>query len=420
MQDVSNQSNIAERKLSNRKYLIVARVGDKSLHREWISHSEKRNFDILLDYYGNVPNKYRDECDFYVQSKGLKWPGLYAILKTHRSLILQYDSVWFPDDDISVDTLTINFMFEVFTKYQLDLAQPALTRDSFFTHGITIQNPEFKLRFTDFVEVMVPLFSREALEKVWTTFGESQSGWGLDNIWPKYLGYPDGKIAIIDETPVKHTRPVGGGELYQKLNISPHFEVTTMVRKYIVLLRKLAVLSGVLSDSNSDEQVYGSNLAVHLISGAPMELLANDRFNLEYLYPNVTRTIKESSNSYTELEMIVESINNQNFENIDTITRFHDDSILRTVEKFGKNIPYMLVKIAESLFEQKQFVRAIVYLNNAIQLNERDSEALYYAALIAHLHGQNGQATKWLQMIEYKEPKVLNLLSKIYREGVAG
>jgi hypothetical protein len=59
------------------------------------------------------------------------------------------------------------------------------------------------------VEIMIPGFSRSALERLLPTLDESETGWGwgLDSVWPKLLGYED--VGIIDGTPVLHTRPVG-------------------------------------------------------------------------------------------------------------------------------------------------------------------------------------------------------------------
>ncbi|KAK3241370.1 hypothetical protein CYMTET_48860 [Cymbomonas tetramitiformis] len=61
-----------------------------------------------------------------------------------------------------------------------------------------------KLRYTQFVEVQMPVFSRYALEKCMKTFQETTSTWGLDLIWPKLLGYPTDKIAIIDAVQAYH------------------------------------------------------------------------------------------------------------------------------------------------------------------------------------------------------------------------
>lgn len=410
----NGKSNHSFEKVSSRRYLIVCRVGDNSIHGEWIEKNETRNFDLFLDYFGDQPNRYRDECDYYIQSKGLKWPGLYSIIENFNELIFSYDAVWLPDDDISVDTQTINEMFDLFTAYDLLMAQPALTKDSYFTHGITIVNPEFILRFTDFVEIMVPLFSKKALSKLWSIFNESQSGWGLDNVWIGHLDPPEQRVAIIDKTPVKHTRPVGGGELYQKLNISPHQELTAMIRSYNAFLRKFAVLGGLLRNSgNSSKLIQGEQLVIHLVSGAPVELLSVHKFMIEYLYPNVTRIIRNSIDSENELTNIIFEVNKHNLRNLRAILRFHDDTILNAIEKFATNVLYVLVTVARALLEEGQYERSLLYLNTALRLQDRDPEALYYTALIMHLHGQNARALKLLELIGSKTPKVQELILRI-------
>jgi hypothetical protein len=72
-----------------------------------------------------------------------------------------------------------------------------------------MENRRFYGRWTGFVEIMVPAFSRAALEKLQPTLDLSDTGWGwgLDSLWPKLLDYKN--VGIIDGTPVVHTRPVG-------------------------------------------------------------------------------------------------------------------------------------------------------------------------------------------------------------------
>ncbi|HEX2577375.1 MAG TPA: hypothetical protein VHK88_13555, partial [Aquihabitans sp.] len=91
----------------------------------------------------------------------------------------------------------------------LDLFAPALDAESYFAHYITMHNPRFFGRFVGFVEIMIPGFSRPALERLLPTLGESETGWGwgLDSVWPKLLDYTN--VAIIDGVTVSHTRPVG-------------------------------------------------------------------------------------------------------------------------------------------------------------------------------------------------------------------
>lgn len=216
----------------SKRFLVMARVGDSSLHKAWIKCSEERNFDLFLEYYGDGSNDYRNDCDFYSEGNETKWPRLYKLIETWNENIFTYDAVWFPDDDIYMDCLTVNEMFNLFTEYNLLLAQPGLTSDSYWSHFITLGNKKFILRYTNFVEVMAPIFSNEALKLCWETFRKCKSGWGLDSVWPKILGYPDDKIAILDKILMKHTRPIGDGELYKDIDCNPKKERSNIEAEY--------------------------------------------------------------------------------------------------------------------------------------------------------------------------------------------
>ena len=212
--------------------LIVVRAGDASLHGEW-TRGAGRDFDIFVSYYGSIAGRHLDDADFYEARPGPKWPALAALLSTHPALLDAYDAFWFPDDDLAASTDTINRMFAFFHAHQLALAQPALTRDSYFTWATLLQEPRAHLRFTRFVEVMAPLFSRAALRVCMPTFDESRSGWGLDWVWPTLCDRAHlGRIAVIDATPVRHTRPVGG-ELYRRHpEMAPRADAEQVLAKY--------------------------------------------------------------------------------------------------------------------------------------------------------------------------------------------
>lgn len=201
--------------MAKRRFLVIARVGDKSLHAEWIRGAD-RTFDLYLSYYGATPGRYAAEADYWREQKGPKWPVIHDHLVADATTIAGYEAVWFPDDDLSVDAAGIDQLFEHFTDHRLSLAQPALTADSYYSHAFLLRDEACALRHANFVEVMAPVFSTAALRILGPTFGQSASGWGLDHIWPSLLRAKDqhAKVAIIDAVPVRHTRPIGG-ELYQ-------------------------------------------------------------------------------------------------------------------------------------------------------------------------------------------------------------
>jgi hypothetical protein len=139
---------------------------------------------------------------------GPKWSGIRKILNEWSGW-RDYDYIWLPDDDISANQDTISRMFDVARAVGLELFAPALHETSYYAHFITMKNRNFYGRWVGFVEIMMPGFSRPALERVLPTLDLTQTGWGwgLDSLWPKLLDYKN--IGIIDGTPVIHTRPVG-------------------------------------------------------------------------------------------------------------------------------------------------------------------------------------------------------------------
>jgi hypothetical protein len=218
-----------------RPNLVIVRAGDESLHERWLDDGAQRTFDLFVSYYGDNPSRFKENADFYEFSKGLKWPALFDVFSRHRNLLTSYKGFWFPDDDLLTDCRNVCRMFELLHDYDLWLAQPALQPGSYASHPVTLMVQNVRLRFTDFVEIMCPLFSTYSLRSLFETFSYSMSGWGLDFLWPHLLGYPENRIAILDETPVKHTRPLRTGSSYDycsRAGIRPRAELRQIVKKY--------------------------------------------------------------------------------------------------------------------------------------------------------------------------------------------
>lgn len=189
-------------------YLAVFRAGPSSLHPEAVARLQAQNFDFALSWFGDGPPHAADGAVFVHHQKGAKWPGLEQTLRTHWETIQQYRYIWLPDDDLLCVPEDVSRLFAICEDLELELAQPALTPDSYYTHLITVQHSAFQLRFTNFVEIMAPVFSRDMLARVLHTLSGQISGFGLDALWPRYTRL--GKVAVVDDTPVKHTRPLFG------------------------------------------------------------------------------------------------------------------------------------------------------------------------------------------------------------------
>jgi Protein of unknown function (DUF707) len=228
------------------KNLVFVRAGDSSLHKEWIEPKNAKCFELYIEYYGENAGRYAEDADYYSYNQtGTKFPRFFEIISQNKNLLTDFDAVWIADDDLSISADAISAMFELFHRHQLWLAQPALTKHSHHTWPTLLQDPRYTLRYTNFIEVMAPIFSKSALQRCWTTFEKSTSGWGLDYVWPKLLGYPLDKIAILDETPMIHTRKIGGGDIYSSINVNPWEEMERVKEIYDISPMGIEIYGGI-------------------------------------------------------------------------------------------------------------------------------------------------------------------------------
>jgi hypothetical protein len=192
--------------------LVIAVCGDESLHRHWLSKANPE-FDLFVVYYGNNKNRYANDGLFYQQQKGSKF-NIISQLEIPE----QYDAILIPDDDLYWNANDINLFFRRFHEYDLWLAQPSII--GYQSLLITANVPQSLLRYTSWVEIMTPCFSKYAYDKCRISFSENRTNWGIDCLWTKLLGFPQDKIAIVDELAAIHTRPCFFGDTYQNNNNS--------------------------------------------------------------------------------------------------------------------------------------------------------------------------------------------------------
>lgn len=209
--------------------LALIRAGASSLHGSY--STAERRFDFALSSFVESPPDV-DGAVFVDHVAGPKWTGLLATIRDHWDLIAKYRYIWLPDDDLRATAGAVNRLFERSREFQLDLAQPALTRDSYFSHVITLEHRAFLLRFTNFIELMAPLCSRAQLERMLPTLSAAVSGWGLDYVWPRLSCL--GRVAVIDDALVTHTRPVGGPSYVHGRNagLTPNDELQLTAARY--------------------------------------------------------------------------------------------------------------------------------------------------------------------------------------------
>jgi hypothetical protein len=92
------------------------------------------------------------------------------------------------------------------------MAQPALSPNSYFFHPITVKNEQYEIgRLTNFVEIMIPVFTRDAYIKYWKMIDQDFLPWGhgYDYMAKSICGYK--RMGVVDCETVTHTKPIVSG-----------------------------------------------------------------------------------------------------------------------------------------------------------------------------------------------------------------
>jgi len=298
-----------------KKYLVVVRAGDSSLHPTWLEGAATRNWDLIVHSYGaECPWGNEDGVEVIRATgsdiAGPKMRAMHSLYQQRRSDFLAYDYVCFADDDLAVSVESFNRMFTMCEHFELELAQPALTHDSHMgSWGITMENRSFLLRYTNFIEVMCPVFSRAFLELCAPTFLENISGYGLDILWSSWVSSP-WKSGILDACPVRHTRASFSGQLYKMfrdMGVDKDEELIALIKKWNlvkpeqqipgkVVIPTAVIHGGVMQDQRRISALGGQGIELlrALLNGFPKELAANHIQVLQLVYPILQQTMQRN------------------------------------------------------------------------------------------------------------------------------
>lgn len=208
-----------------REFLIISVVGKNSLHDQWLRGD--KTFDIALIHYDDYPIVVNTDIKMFLKKKGEKYCLIKYFIKENIELIKKYSYVWLPDNDIKISVDDVNKLFDISKKNDLYLSQPSMS--GYYSHDITLRQT-LGIRYTNFVEVLAPLFKTDILLQLYQTFDENESSWGLDYLWPFLLNYPNNKIAVLDQINMEHTKEVGIN--YDRFKKPPWVDFDELLFKY--------------------------------------------------------------------------------------------------------------------------------------------------------------------------------------------
>tara|TARA_B100001758_G_scaffold247851_1_gene267757 strand:+ start:11809 stop:13272 length:1464 start_codon:yes stop_codon:yes gene_type:complete len=178
------------------KNLVYTSAGDNTdFYKHWCGNS--KDYDLWVTYYGDDEKKYKlysKHSDYITKRKGFKFQNFYDLYNNKD--LSQYERIFILDDDIIISTQDINKMFNISEKYDLNICGPTFNPRCKISHPKTINNPKWFMRYTNYVEVNVPLFKKEALRRLMDVFDPKLVGWGIDRLAAWANGY--NKIALVD------------------------------------------------------------------------------------------------------------------------------------------------------------------------------------------------------------------------------
>lgn len=219
-----------------RRALVVCQAGQSAGVDRW-AHSADRDWDLMLNYY-DAGGQRHGLGDYVFFQKGTKFTAMKLLTDMFGDILAAYDHVLFIDDDIETTSSDLDALFATCRRERLDLAQMSLTADSACNwKQLYSRQGGTGPRNVSAVEIMMPVFSRRALEWIAPTLGQSISGFGLDLVWGKLVAQNGGRIAVIDDIAARHARPVdqaeGGFYCYLRQNgINAKAELWSLLKRY--------------------------------------------------------------------------------------------------------------------------------------------------------------------------------------------
>ncbi|XP_054789384.1 uncharacterized protein LOC129294937 [Prosopis cineraria] len=208
------------------KYLITFTVGydqRNNIHAAIKKFSE--NFTIILFHYDGRVSEW-DQFEWSKRAihisvrKQTKW--WYAKRFLHPDIVAPYDYIFIWDEDLGVEHFDAEEYLRLVREYGLEISQPALDPRSGFTWQMTKKKDDTIIHkdveekngwcadprlppCAAFVEIMAPVFSRDAWRCVWHMIqNDLVHGWGLDFALRNCVEPAYEKIGVVDAQWILH------------------------------------------------------------------------------------------------------------------------------------------------------------------------------------------------------------------------
>ncbi|KAL9997002.1 hypothetical protein Hdeb2414_s0033g00718841 [Helianthus debilis subsp. tardiflorus] len=190
------------------QYLVTFTVGYNQ--KDNIDQAVRKfsdNFTILLFHYDGRTTEW-DEFEWSKRAihisvlKQTKW--WYAKRFLHPDIVAPYDFIFIWDEDLGVEHFDAEEYIKLVKKHKLEISQPGLDlKSKGLAWHMTRRQEDVEVH--KFVEIMAPVFSREAWRCVWYLIqNDLVHGWGLDFALQKCVQPANEKIGVVDAQWIVH------------------------------------------------------------------------------------------------------------------------------------------------------------------------------------------------------------------------
>ncbi|KAK4426114.1 hypothetical protein Salat_1379900 [Sesamum alatum] len=208
------------------RYLFTFTVGyDQKGNIDAAVRKLTGNFTIMLFHYDGRESEWNEfewsKRAIHVSArKQAKW--WYAKRFLHPDIVVSYDYIFIWDEDLGVENFDPEEYIKLVNKHDLHISQPGLSPDSGLTWEMTRRRQDIEVHksteerpgwCTDphlppcaaFVEIMAPVFSRDAWRCVWHLIqNDLVHGWGLDFALRMCVEPAHEKIGVVDSQWIVH------------------------------------------------------------------------------------------------------------------------------------------------------------------------------------------------------------------------
>ncbi|XP_020548148.1 uncharacterized protein LOC105157841 [Sesamum indicum] len=206
-------------------YLLALAVGirQKNIVDKIVSKFSE-NFTIILFHYDGKTSEW-DQFEWSQRAihisafEQTKW--WYAKRFLHPNIVALYEYIFIWDEDLGVEHFKAEEYIKLVKKYDLEISQPAVISERGLIWELTQKRKNVEVHrqaeshynctnpslppCAGFVEIMAPVFSRNAWKCVWNMIqNDLVHGWGLDFAFWRCFEKPEEKIGVVDAQWIQH------------------------------------------------------------------------------------------------------------------------------------------------------------------------------------------------------------------------